>query len=208
MGNKIITLGTQNKHKVDKLSWIVDGYFDTINTIAQGVAIEETEGSFSQNAEKKALEVAKIYQTYSIATDGGVLIPSLGSQWNGILTRRFAGEDVDDFQRMDTLLDLMKDKDGNDRRIEWREAIALANEKGILFSTEVEGDWGLLQTEYNPAQYKEGIWVCTLWSYPQFENKNFFDLTDKEKEYGEISWWRLRDLTRQFLGKQLLPDLG
>jgi len=199
MNRNIIHLATRNKHKIDKLTWIVEGYFDTIQPIPTNIFINETEGSFIKNAEKKALEVAKIYNTYSIATDGGVLIPSLGSSWNQLLTRRFAGEDVSDYQRIDALLELIKDKQGDDRKIEWREAIALAVNNEIIFSMDVEGDWGLLQTEYDISQYKEGIWLCTLWSYPQFSNKNFFDLTEKEKEYGEISWWRLREATRTLL---------
>ncbi len=62
-----------------------------------------------------------------------------------------------------------------------------------------KGDTGVLQETYDSKQYKEGIWLCTLTSYPQFGGKNFFDLNEKEKKYGEISWWRLRDKTREFL---------
>ncbi len=197
--HKAITLATRNKHKIEKLSWIIEGYFDEVQVLDENIGVDETEGSFVGNAQKKALEVSRVCGTYAIATDGGVLIPSLGSQWNELLTKRFAGEDVDDFTRIETLLELMKDKRGEERRIEWREAIALAFDGKVLFSVEVEGDWGLLQTEYSPLQYKEGIWVCTLWSYPQFGGKNFFELSDKEREYGEVSWWRLREKTREFL---------
>ena len=116
------------------------------------------------------------------------------------MTRRFVGkEDVGDFDRIGALLEIMKGKKGDERKIIWREAIAVANPEKVIFSSEVEGDTGLLQETYNPKQYKEGIWLCTITSYPQFGGKNFFELSEKEKEYGEISWWKLRDQTRKFL---------
>ena len=164
--------------------------------------MEETGNSFEENSQIKACVVAKREHAYAIATDGGVLIPSLGNNWNALLTRRFAGkENINDFDRINALLEMMKNKKGQERMVTWKEAITIASPEGIIFSTEVGGDTGLLQETYNPEQYKQGIWLCTLWSYPQFEGRNFFELNQKEKEYGEISWWRLRDKTRDFLSR-------
>lgn len=128
-----------------------------------------------------------------MATDGGVLIPSLGDDWSGLLTKRFIGRDATDFERIDALLELMQDKRGEERDIAWNEAIAIAKSGKLLFSTQVEGDRGRVQNIYDKTQYKEGIWQCTLTCYPQFDNKNFFELTDEEREYSEISWHRLKD---------------
>jgi XTP/dITP diphosphohydrolase len=197
--NKII-LATNNPHKQEKLGWIVKGYFTEIENLNEKIKVEENGKTFKENAEIKALFIAKKHKCFAIATDGGVLIPALGNNWNELLTRRFIGNhDATDTERMDTLLELMKDKKNNQRKIIWKEAIALANEKGILFSVEVEGDWGYLQESYNPKQYKEGIWIASLWSYPQFGGKNFFDLSNEEQKYGEKSWWDLRKKTRIFL---------
>lgn len=197
---KKIIIATNNPHKGDKLSWIVDGFFDEIVGLPEKIEIEEDGNTFKENAEIKALYVAKKYNCFAVATDGGVLIPSLGNKWNELLTRRFVGKhNATDFERIDALLDLMKSKKGNERKIVWREAIALAYKNRIIFSVEVNGDWGLLQKDYKSKQYKKGIWVCTLWSYPQFGGKNFFDLNEEEKKYGERSWWILRTKTRKFL---------
>jgi hypothetical protein len=69
---------------------------------------------------------------------------------------------------------MMKGKKDNDRKVVWREEIAIANNLGeIIFSTEVEGDTGIIQTTYDKNQYREGIWLCSLTSYPQFGGKNF-----------------------------------
>lgn len=198
--NKII-IASNNPHKQEKLTWIVEGYFNQIDPIKNKLSIEENGDSFKENAEIKALFVARKNNSTAIATDGGVLIPALGSNWNELLTRRFVGHEATDFERIDELLNLMKGKKGNERKIIWKEAIALATPEKIIFSTEVDGDWGLLQEKYDPKQYKEGVWVCTIWSYPQFGGKNFFDLTEKQKRYGERSWWILRKKTRDFLAK-------
>jgi XTP/dITP diphosphohydrolase len=200
-GNKII-LGTRNPHKKEKLKWIVEGFFGEVLELNSTIDVEENGDSFEENAKIKALAIAKTENTFAIATDGGVLIPALGKDWNALLTRRFAGEeDITDFDRMNVLLEMMKGRKGEERTITWKESIAIASPQKVIFSMEVDGDTGSLQEAYDPKQYKEGIWLCTLWSYPQFGGRNFFDLNEEEKKYGEISWWKLRDGTREFLTK-------
>lgn len=81
----------------------------------------------------------------------------------------------------------------------WHEAIALAYNGKTLFSIEVEGDHSQVQESYDPKQYKEGIWLCTITCYPQFGGKNFFELNDDELEYAEISWHRLKDAMTNYL---------
>lgn len=200
--NRKIILGTNNPHKKKMLKWIVDGYFDKVQEMSNKIDIEEDGNSFEENARIKALAIAKKENSYAVATDGGVLIPSLGKDWNALLTKRFTGkENITDFDRIDALLEIMKGKTGKERIITWKESIAIADPEKIIYSTEVDGDTGALQEKYNPKQYQEGIWLCTLWCYPQFGGRNFFNLNKEEKKYGEISWWKLRKKTRVFLLK-------
>lgn len=198
MSDRLI-LATTNPHKISKLLWIFGLYFKTITPQSKSIEINEIGDSFEEIACLKAVEVSKKYKGLAVATDGGVLIPSLGANWNALLTRRFLGfEGVTDFDRIEGLLDLMKDKKGQDRIIEWREALAIADNGEVIFSTEVKGDSGMVQETYNPEQYKPGIWQCTITCYPQFNNKNFFELTDSEREYAEISWHRLKHQVESF----------
>lgn len=202
-----IMLGTNNPHKREKLKWIVEDFFAEIKEMRKNIEIEEVGKTFEENARLKALGIAKAENSYAIATDGGVLIPALGSNWNELLTKRFAGlENAGDFDRMDMLLDLMRGKTGKDRMIVWKEAIAIAAPGGIIFSCEVEGDRGILQESYDPMQYKKGIWLCTLTSYPQFGGRNFFELDEEEKKYGEISWWKLKEKVGEFLFEYFKKD--
>lgn len=194
-----ITLATTNPHKIKKLTWIVKPFFLNIQTQSGDIDIDEIANSFEGNAALKAIEVSKTYGGYAIATDGGVTIPSL-KNWDSLLTKRFIGkDDATDFDRIDALIELMKDKTGDERRIVWREAIALAKDGKLLFSTEVDGDEGSLQDTYDKKHYRPGIWQCTITCYPQFGGKNFFELSEKEREYAEISWYRLRDAMSEYL---------
>ncbi len=195
-----IILGTNNPHKKEKLRWIAEGFFSEVGVMRENIEVEETGKTFEENARIKALAIARLENSYAIASDGGVLIPALGENWNELLTKRFAGlENVTDFDRMNMLLELMKGKSGKDRMVVWKEAIAIASPEGVLFSVEVDGDTGMLQETYDPKQYKEGIWLCTLTAYPQFGGKNFFELNEEEKKYGEVSWWKLKEKVEEFL---------
>lgn len=200
-----LILATTNPNKIKKLRWIMEDYFDVIEPQSQKIDVEETESNFEGNAILKAVEISKRYKCHAVATDGGVLIPALGKKWNAVLTKRFLGKDnVTDIDRIEGLLELMKDMRGDDRKIMWREAIALAYNGRLLFSTEVDGDEGMVQTSYNPEQYAPGIWQCTVTSYPQFNNKNYFELTGVEREYSEISWHRLKRMMEWFINGEKL----
>jgi len=196
---KSITLATNNVHKKVKLTQIVRPIFNEIRELPWSLDSDESADTFKGNAELKAEEASRLFGGYAIATDGGVLIPALGNKWNALLTRRFLGKkNVTDWDRLDGLLGLMKDVRGSDRVIIWKEAVAIAYEGKIIFSIEVEGDRGELQTSYNREQYRPGIWQCTLTCYPQFGYKNFFELNDEELQYAELSWIKIKDEVQNY----------
>lgn len=200
--SRSILIATKNPHKQEKLSWIIKGFFDQIDMLNKAnieADLDEKGSTFEEVATYKAIFYSKKYKGYVIATDSGMRIPALGKKWNGLLTKRFVGrKNVSDFERMDKLLELMKDKKGEERTMCWKEALAITKDGEKVFSCEVEGSEGLMQERYDPRKYKKGIWLCSLWHYPQF-GKNFFDLTEEETKQAEISWWRLRGKTRKFL---------
>ena len=103
MLNKIL-IATNNKHKREKLRWIVKGFFNQIEfpeNLPTKIRIEESGSTFSQNASLKAVAYSKIYDGLTIATDGGIDIPSLGKSWDSLKTRRFVGEEkASDFARI------------------------------------------------------------------------------------------------------------
>lgn len=192
-------LATGNPHKIHKLTWIFSKYYNELVPQEKSMDVDENGNTFRENAEKKAIEVSRIYGCHAVATDGGVLIPALGDDWNGLLTKRFIGrENATDIDHIEALLELMKSKVGKERAIIWNEAIAIARSGELLFSTQVEGDHGVIQTTYNPEQYQKGIWQCTITCYPQFGGKNYFELNDTERQYSEISWHRLKQAVDKY----------
>ncbi len=200
-----ILIASKNPHKIEKLSGIISPYFEQIQTLKdiqlKDDLVEEG-SSFEEIAKNKARYFSLQYSDYVIATDGGMTIPFL-ENWNPLYTRRFLSSldksDKTDFQRMDELLERTKDLKGNDRFMQWKEAVAIAKNGEVLFSIEVEGSYGILQTEYDKSKYKPGIWLCSLWSHPQFGNKNFFDLNPEEVKQSEISWERINTGVSKFL---------
>lgn len=196
MLNKIL-LATNNPHKQEKLRWILDRYFKQIDLPKTSLDIEEEGDSFEEIAKKKALEASINYNGFSIATDGGMEIPALGNSWDALFTKRFVGkENVTDFDRMDALLELMKDK--KDRRMRWEEAVAIAYKGRVVFSASAEGAKGVLQTHYDKSKYKNGIWLCSLWYFPTYK-KNYFDLKPREMGFAEVSWFRLKSKVEYYL---------
>ncbi len=200
-----ILLATGNPHKIKKLSHIVREYFTPTRLQDTNLPqdIVERGDTFEGIATEKAIVFSKRWGGYAIATDGGIDIPALGQRWNQLFTKRFIGRpDATDFDRLDAILELMKDKQGTDRQMVWREAVAIAHNGKRLFSLEVEGSKGIMQETYDPKKYRSGIWLCSLWYYPDFR-KNFFDLSDVELAKGEVSWTRLETAVREFLaGRQ------
>jgi len=198
---KKILIATGNPHKQEKLRWIVEGHFSEIvlpHEIKHNIDVEENGQTFLENAEIKALAASQHFDGYTIATDAGILIPSLGTEWNGLHTKRFAGTDATDEERMKLLLSMLDGKSEVERKMVWNEAIAIAKEGQIVFSKQVTGVEGIAQTSYDMNKYKPGIWVCSLWHFPQW-GKNFFDLSSDETAEAEISWRKLKDATEKYI---------
>jgi inosine/xanthosine triphosphate pyrophosphatase family protein len=196
-----IYLATTNPNKISKLTKIVDPYFRKVITIGNLLDIEESADSFEGNAQLKANYVSMLYNSYAIATEGGVLIPALGNNWNALLTRRFVdNENATDWDRIEALLKIMEPyKKEEERKIVWEEAVAIGYKGHTALSKKVVGDQGQLQTKYNSAHYQPGIWQCTLTCYPQFGYKNYFELDDEERKYSDKSWNEISNIVSGYL---------
>ncbi|MBI2049066.1 MAG: hypothetical protein HYT29_01340 [Parcubacteria group bacterium] len=191
-----ILIGTKNPHKQQKLSDIVSPLFHPVIRL-EIPDIKESGASFQKTAEQKALACARWFGGRAVSTDGGAIIPALSSaEWEPLYTRRFAGTDQG---RITRLLQMMRGK--KDRRVKWFEAIAVADTKRILFSTTVEAMEGVLDETSNPNHYKEGIWLCSITSFPQFGGRNFFELSREERALTEDSWEKLKKEFLEFFAK-------
>lgn len=139
-----------------------------------------------------------------IASDGGLLIPALGTRWDPTHTRRFAGDAADDLARVHALLELTAHLTGDDRRIGWRESIAIARNGALLGQWSAESTPGLLATEVDVAAVAtgEGFWLPALWCCPEYGGRLLAELTPEEKERRDDHWRRLTEPVRDWLQSQ------
>lgn len=191
-----ILIATKNKFKKEKLTWIIRDYFSLI--VKEDIKEVKEQGmSFLEIAQNKAIAYSKVYDCMAISTDGGAVIPSLNkSEWEPIKTKRFGTTDE---ERIAKLLDIMRTK--NDRTVQWFEALAMADKGKLLFSIQERAMDGVLDKTFNPQYYQEGIWLCSITSFPQFDGRNYFELSDSEREQTEDSWSKLKSDFEQFIKK-------
>ncbi len=99
-----------------------------------------------------------------IASDGGLLVPCL-SGWDPVRTRRFAGPGAADDDRVRLLIDMAAGLTGDQRRIGWCEAIAVARDGGALLVVTAESAPGWLADQLPGAvdSEQDGFWVHRIW---------------------------------------------
>ena len=156
------------------------------------LAVEEHGTSFVENAALKAVAAAQVFGGLAIASDGGVVIPALGETWDALRTGRAAGPTASDEERARHLLTLMDGHAGEERRVQWHEAVALADGGGMVQTWEAAGTEGYLTEEYDPANAVPGFWVYSLWRFPAL-GKRYVDLTPEELAALDTTWGRLRE---------------
>jgi len=88
-------------------------------------AFEENAPTFAENAAGKALHYSRHMDGPVFADDSGLVVPALGGA-PGVHSARYAGSQATNSQRIEKLLDEMRDKTGSERVAYFVCAIALA----------------------------------------------------------------------------------
>lgn len=197
-----ILLATGNHAKQETLRWLVeDAPLNPVTPAEAGVSADPDESAETHLAiaEDKAREWSEEGQMLVIASDGGLVIPALGDNWESRYTRRFAGPAADDRERARRLLEVMEPLQGEGRSASWVEAVAVADRGEVLASWDLTGATGYIVNEMPTEVDTSGFWVFSLWRFPRF-GKIYHDLTAEEKESLDDHWTRLRDLVQEFFG--------
>ncbi len=159
---------------------------------------EDNGGTHREIAEAKALAWARRAGSLAIASDGGMTIPALGPDWDSLLTRRAAGSDATDEDRIVHFLSLMAPFDApSDRRASWHEALAIAEPAGVLRAWETHGPTGNIRHSSSTKRI-EGFWAASLWYFEQF-NKTYTELSNEELEQIGDPWVRLASDVQHWL---------
>lgn len=192
-----ILLATGNPAKLARLRWLLDGLelesLGPADVVPEAVPeIPEDGADFAANAAQKAgawsLAVPGIL---ALASDGGMHIPALGHRWDALRTRRNAGTDASDADRIEHLLELMRDLHGDARRAIWHEALALAQDGMILHVWSAEGDGGTIVEHPPPDPVVDGTWTEHIRYYPR-AGKRYCNLSAEEARALDLVWPRLR----------------
>ncbi len=141
-----------------------------------------------------------------VATDGGLLVPGLGCAWDPKRTRRFAGEVASLHERVTKLLERAAHLHGNERRIGWREALAIARDGEVLDSWIAESPGGWLATApADPAGDDDPFWVPLVWSCPEFGGRRLAELSTDERQARADHWSVLGQQLRRWVARSSSP---
>jgi XTP/dITP diphosphohydrolase len=203
-----ILLATGNPAKQQTLRWLLEGLsLAPVTPQELGLdSVPEEEGETHEEiACRKAQEWSEAASMLAIASDGGLVIPALGNNWESRFTHRFAGPAADDAERLRRLLELMQPYQGQQREASWIEALAIADRGRVLASWELKGSTGVIAEDPGDSPPVPGFWVFSVWQFPQL-GKTYNQLSPTEKEALDDHWTHLRHLVQDFFKGRRTDD--
>lgn len=195
-----ILLATGNSAKQDALRDLLEGLPLTPVSPADidlNADPDETGDTHEGIAIAKAVEWSRLSGMLAIASDGGLVVPALGHNWESRYTHRFAGPAANDDERRRRLLELLAPFKSAAREASWVEALAVADRGRPLKSWELKGGSGVIAETVAVGPHAEGFWVFPLWHFPSL-GKFYNELTIAEKETVGDHWARLKILVQGY----------
>jgi XTP/dITP diphosphohydrolase len=138
-------------------------------------AFEEDAATFAENAAGKALHYSRLCEELVLADDSGLVVPALGGA-PGVRSARYAGGHATNAERIEKLLNEMRDKTGTARSAHFVCAIALAKRgRAIAIVTDrVHGE--ILEQRRG----SEGFGYDPVFYFPTLK-KTFAEISKEEK---------------------------
>jgi inosine/xanthosine triphosphate pyrophosphatase family protein len=180
-----ILIGTRNEYKKGEMIWFLGENPNikiySLDDLKINIKVDENERSLLNNAEKKAKKISKYTNYYVLASDGGNNIPGLKDKWDILRNQRIVGENKSDLTKAKTLLNLMKDLKGEDRKVSYHLALAMAKNGKVLWSKEEITDKGYISEKLINNKIPKYFWIGQLWYYTKYK-KVYTKLNKKELE--------------------------
>ena len=138
-----LLIATTNAHKARELAALLgDVPFQITTPQEEGISldVEETGSTFEENASLKAQAFAQASDLLSLADDSGIEVDALGGA-PGIYSSRYAGHGATDEDRVQFLLEKLRNVPVEERQGRFRCVVAVADPEGdvSLFQGTVEG---------------------------------------------------------------------
>ena len=136
----MIILASNNKGKVKEIKELLeDEEIKTLEEMNIEIDIEEDGNTFEENALKKAREIYKLTKIPCIADDSGICIKELNG-FPGVRTARFLGDNASQEERNNYLIEKLKGKPKEKRKVEFITCIAyIKNGEEKVFKGILEG---------------------------------------------------------------------
>lgn len=151
----------------------------TLDDIGIPDDVEENGKTFAENARAKALEYARRSGLLTLADDSGLEVDALGGE-PGVHSKRYAGENKSDPERIAFLLDKLRGITREKRAARFRCAIAIATPRGELHECDGSCE-GLI--EFTPRG-TNGFGYDPIFLFPE-RDQTMAELSSAEKN--EIS---------------------
>ncbi|MCK4994793.1 MAG: XTP/dITP diphosphatase [Candidatus Omnitrophica bacterium] len=129
-----IIVSTRNEHKFSEISKILKSSKIkalSLKNFPGTPKVKEDGKTFSDNACKKALKIARITKRLTVADDSGLEVNALDNA-PGIYSARFSGRSADYESNNKKLLKLLKDLPKSKRKARFVCCVAVADEQGII----------------------------------------------------------------------------
>ncbi|MGA1840497.1 MAG: XTP/dITP diphosphatase [bacterium] len=133
-----LIIATRNKHKIIEIReiWSDLGFrFLSLDDLSQKIEIRETGRTFSENAIKKAFQVANRINAFVLADDSGIEVEALGGK-PGVVSARYAGLKATDNQNNRKLLNALQGVTWEKRGARYRCVIALIDLQKKIYISE------------------------------------------------------------------------
>lgn len=173
-----LLLATNNAGKVREFRTLLQGIpFELVTPkeIGINIEVEETGNSYRENASLKARALAKASGLLALADDSGIEVDALNGE-PGLHSARYAGENATDTERVNFLLNKIKDIPQAKRTAHYYCVIAIANPDGEV--TFVDGECKGIIT-FQPVGEK-GFGYDPIFFFPEL-GKTMAELTPEVK---------------------------
>ncbi|MBR3280789.1 MAG: XTP/dITP diphosphatase [Clostridia bacterium] len=175
---KEIILATNNQNKVREMKQKLSSFDIKVLSLKEAgidVDVEETGETFKENAEIKADAIYEMLKKPVIADDSGLCIDALDGA-PGVHSHRFAGEEATDADRINLVLEKLKDVPKEKRTARFKCCVCYIDENGEkhFFEEKAEGIIG-----YEPKG-TNGFGFDPIFHY-EGDNRSFAEYSPEEK---------------------------
>ena len=172
-----IILASGNAHKAEEFAELFDSNVIKVSAAADRLEVDETGVTYSENALLKAQAYYEKYKKPVLADDSGLNVSALPDEL-GIYSARFGGEGLSDRDRVNLLLEKMKDQSDKQAYFTCVLCFYLSPQEIFFFEGKMEGIIGSeLKGKdgfgYDPAFHPNGPHADkTVAELPEWKNKN------------------------------------